>query len=105
MVGEGEPVYVCQRSANGWNQGPDKVLYLYREGSGKWCAVHADKHLTKADFMKAVDAEHVSAAFGSSGDVLQPGWWMWDYFDNEIGAWTQLGEFETCIFQVNAWRF
>ena len=58
---------------------------------------HAQRNLTKDAFFAAVKTDNVTAAFGSSGDVLTAGWWAWDYFDADNAVWTEHGEFETAL--------
>ena len=97
MAGDGPVAYVCERPANGWNQGPDKVLYLYHAQSrGQWCAVHAQRNLTKDEFLQLLKLT-MSPRHSDHRGMSTAGWWAWDYFDADNAVWTELGEFETAL--------
>ena len=70
---------------------PDKARSTKEEEGFTWMAVHAPENVPDAPSLLADNR----VVFGSSEDVLVPGWHKWSNFDSENRTWQELGEFET----------
>ena len=88
-------VWRCIRKADGHETtGPTDKLFLIKldtteEEGFTWMAAHAPENVPDAPSLLADNR----VVFGSSEDVLVPGWHKWSYYDS--GTWQELGEFET----------